>query len=270
MTFAVLETPVNTRMLPKLLAPIESFLQCSTPPSWLREAAKPENLQVLLVDHCNCELKAAQTGLFIMRRYALDSADIEKVAEWTKPYEDFVYQQSYDNDFPDKKTVLSVPLNGCEDQPHSREIIDKMLALVKEELHHFEQVVSILRGRGMEHAPISASRYARGLIKQVRTYEPAALVDKLIIGAYIEARSCERFAKVAPLLDDDIGNFYLRLLKSESRHFQDYLSLAEKVAQLDERVSSSFRERVAQFGRWESELITSPDENFRFHSGAPC
>ena len=45
---------------------------------------------------------------------------------------------------------------------------------------------------------ITPSRYAKGLIKHVKTYEPDAMIDKLIIGAYIEARSCERFAALAP------------------------------------------------------------------------
>ncbi len=270
MTAATSNTAVNHPIIAELLAPVEAFLQCATPDSWLKQAAQPENLHILLVDHCNCELKAAQTGLFIMRRYALSENDIDKVAEWTKPYEDFVYLQQSETEFPDKKSLLSAPLEPIDDDPINQEIIDKMLALVKEELHHFEQVTRILQARNLEHVPLSASRYARGLIKQVRTYEPAALVDKLIVGAYIEARSCERFAKVAPLLDDDIGQFYLRLLKSESRHFRDYLTLAEKIAQQDERVNRGFEQRVVEFGEFEAELIRAPDQEFRFHSGEPA
>ena len=41
-----------------LLKPINQFLQCPTPQSWIDEAIKPENLENLLIDHCNCELKA--------------------------------------------------------------------------------------------------------------------------------------------------------------------------------------------------------------------
>jgi len=64
----------------------------------------------------------------------------------------------------------------------------------------------------------------------VRTHEPAILIDKLICGAYIEACSCERFAKLAPYLDDELNKFYIYLLRSEARHYEDYLSLAQKVA----------------------------------------
>ena len=104
----------------------------------------------------------------------------------------------------------------------------------------------------------------KGLIKHVKTYEPDALVDKLIIGAFIEARSCERFAKLAPFLEEDMEKFYVSLLRSEARHYQDYLDLAEQIAGKD------ISERVAHFARVEAELITSEDSDFKFHSGAPA
>ena len=86
-------------------------------------------------------------------------------------------------------------------------------------------------------------------------------MDILVCGALIEARSCERFARIAPELDDELGAFYLSLLKSESRHFKDYLSLAQRYS--DEPIAP----RVALFCEREKELILTPDEVFRFHSG---
>ncbi|WP_317929410.1 tRNA isopentenyl-2-thiomethyl-A-37 hydroxylase MiaE [Halioxenophilus sp. WMMB6] len=257
------------RNLDALLTPIDAFLQCPTPEAWLQEAVKPENRPILLIDHCNCELKAAQTGLQLMRRYALADDDKSVVAEWTKPYEDFVYFKKGNGIFPDKKAVLSVPLTACEGQPLAAEIIRKMVALIKEELLHFEQVLEILQKSDITYDAISASRYAKGLIKMVRTFEPATLVDKLIIGAYIEARSCERFARLAPRLPPELAGFYYRLLKSEARHFSDYLTLANKVAQTDDRVASGFEARVQEIGAEEATLISSPDDCFRFHSGVP-
>jgi tRNA-(ms[2]io[6]A)-hydroxylase len=67
------------------------------------------------------------------------------------------------------------------------------------------------------------------------------LIDKLICGAYIEARSCERFAALAPWLDDDLQKFYLSLLRSEARHYQDYLDLAQKIAGEDIRAGTPAR-----------------------------
>ena len=101
------------------------------------------------------------------------------------------------------------------------------------------------------------------MLKAVRTHEPLTLIDKLICGAYIEARSCERFAALAPYLDDDLQAFYLSLLRSEARHYQDYLTLAQQIADGD------ISERVRFFGEVEASLITASDEEFRFHSGVP-
>ena len=94
---------------------------------------------------------------------------------------------------------------------------------------------------------------------------------KLKIGSHtegekleIEARSCERFAKLAPLLPQRIGEFYISLLRSEARHYQDYLTLATDIAQQD------IQGRVAFFAAVEAELILSEDADFKFHSGLPA
>jgi hypothetical protein len=57
----------------------------------------------------------------------------------------------------------------------------------------------------------------------VRSREPGRLVDLLIAGAFIEARSAERFAVLAPALDAELGSFYSGLLAAEARHCRLYL-----------------------------------------------
>ncbi|WP_100642909.1 tRNA isopentenyl-2-thiomethyl-A-37 hydroxylase MiaE [Alteromonas facilis] len=243
-----------------LLNPIRSFLIGETPDQWIALAAKPESLEVLLVDHANCELKAAQTAMLLLRRYAVDKASSDALLAWLKPFEDFVYRKQGDGDFS-AHINLSKKLISKSDFVHGDELIDKMVLLIKEELHHFQQVLEIMQARGIDYQTLTAARYAKGLMKHVRTHEPAKLVDTLICGAFIEARSCERFAKLAPHLDDELHKFYVSLLRSEARHFQDYLTLAEKVE------GASIDARVAFFAQCEAELIASPDEQFRFHSG---
>ena len=120
-----------------------------------------------------------------------------------------------------------------------------------------------MQARGIPYRKITASRYAKGMIREIRTHDPATLIDKLICGAYIEARSCERFAKLAPHLDDELNCFYVSLLRSEARHYQDYLTLAEQIA------GGDISERVAHFGRLEAELILSPDSELRFTAACP-
>lgn len=196
------------------LSAIHDFLLCPTPDAWVQAAlAEPE---MMLVDHANCEKKAAGTALNLMFRY-----------------------------------------------PHNFDLLNKMSRLAREELRHFEQVIAIMKRRGISYPHISASRYAAGLREQVRGAEPGRLVDTLICGAIIEARSCERFAKVAPHLDDELQKFYLSLLKSEARHFRDYLTLARKIAGED------IESRIRQLLEVEKSLIEGADQDFRFHSGVP-
>ena len=140
----------------------------------------------------------------------------------------------------------------------------KLAQLIREEMLHYEQVMGLMAERGQVWQHIPAGRYAAGMLKHKRTFEPAAMVDVLIIGAFIEARSCERFAALADVVDDErLAKYYRYLLKSESRHFEDYLALARSISEED------ITERVNFFRDVENDLITTPDNELRFHSGVP-
>lgn len=197
------------------ISAISEFLRCATPDSWVAWALDNESL--LLIDHANCEKKAAASAMNLMYRYV---------------------------DKPD--------------------LLKKMSQLAREELLHFEQVVELMQEKGIDYVHLSPSRYASSLRSHLRTHEPARLIDTLIVGAFVEARSCERFAAIAPKLESRIGNFYRSLLRSESRHYSDYLDLAR---QYD---GSDLAERIAFFAEKEAELISAPDGEFRFHSGVPA
>ncbi len=241
-----------------------SFLHCETPDLWIEKAKQEEHLQLLLTDHMICELKAAQTAMWLIRKYAVDKESGEALLAWLKPYEEFIYHKKGDlSSINVNKNTLSKTLSAKPGSPYGDALIDKMVLLIKEELHHFYQVLEIMTERGIDYDKIGPGRYAKGLISKVKTHEPETLIDKLICGAYIEARSCERFAKLAPHLDDELNKFYVSLLRSEARHYQDYLVLAEQIAGKD------ISERIRYFGEIEAELILSPDQDFKFHSGLP-
>lgn len=197
------------------LTPIYEFLPCKTPEGWLSAAVR--SLPVLMVDHANCEKKAAATAMSLMHRYTDNTA-----------------------------------------------LLNKMSRLAREELRHFEQVLKLMTRRGIAYESVTASRYAQGLREQVRKKDPHKLVDTLIVGALIEARSCERFAALAPYVDAELSDFYVSLLKSESRHFLDYITLAKTLESPD-----VVTERLLLFSGIERDLIESPDTEIRFHSGIP-
>ncbi|WP_278362815.1 tRNA-(ms[2]io[6]A)-hydroxylase [Acinetobacter schindleri] len=147
----------------------------------------------------------------------------------------------------------------------------KLAQLVREEMLHYEQVLEFMNKRGQQWTGLSAGRYAGGLRKEIRTYEPEALIDVLVIGAFVEARSCERFYALAPHVDEELGRYYRYLLKSESRHFEDYLALAMDVAKTAKlkNPKEDIQARIEHIREVEKNLILSPDDMFRFHSGVP-
>lgn len=250
-------------MYTELLAPIHSFLMCETPDEWVEQATKKENLPIILIDHLICELKAAQSAMFLIRKYAVDKDSSDALLEWLKPFETLIYKREGNWRDLAAKNKLTKAVIPKSDSAYGQDLVDKMVMLIKEELHHFYQVLEIMDEYGVEYQSITPCRYAKGMLRHVKTFEPDALVDKLIVGAYIEARSCERFAKLAPHVDKRLGDFYISLLRSEARHFQDYLTLAQEIAGFD------ISERVTFFGDIEAELIATPDTDFKFHSGVP-
>ncbi|MDH3811412.1 MAG: tRNA-(ms[2]io[6]A)-hydroxylase [Gammaproteobacteria bacterium] len=198
-------------------AAIAEFLDTPTPDAWLDVAS--ERLPEMLLDHANCELKAASTALGFLYRY------------------------------PDRTALAQ-----------------RMSRLAREELRHFEQVRSIMDDLEIPFERLSASRYAGGLRDAVRHEEPYKLLDLLLIGALIEARSCERFAKIAPRLPEKLGRFYGGLLASEARHFEHYIAFAKSECGIDE---AEIDARLAELKVLEAALVTEPDDEFRFHSGLP-
>lgn len=145
------------------------------------------------------------------------------------------------------------------------ELLGRISKVAREELRHFEQVVTLMKNRKVVYRSLSARGYASGLHGLVRHYEPAKLIDSLIVAAFIEARSCERFGLLRNIVSPDIGTLYSRLFDAESRHFCLYLELAHNFA--DEK---EILERCQVFREREAHLITGCDPILRFHSGMPC
>lgn len=197
-------------------ATVKDLLACATPKAWVKAALAQQD--VLLIDHANCEKKAAATAFNLMFRYG-------------------------------------------ERLPEMQEALSK---LAREELRHFEQVNRIMRRRGIPYRPLGPARYAEGLRKHLRKKEPERMTDLLVIGAFIEARSCERFESLVPVLQEDLAEFYRGLHAAEARHFQLYLGMARKYG------TGDVDERVEAIAAAEAELIRSEDKLFRFHSGTPA
>jgi tRNA-(ms[2]io[6]A)-hydroxylase len=193
------------------------LLRVPTPAGWIAEArALPD---ILLIDHANCEKKAASTALALMFAYAEDL-----------------------------------------------ELTGKMSRLAREELRHYEQVAKLIRSLGVTPQRLSPGRYAERMRRLVAKTEPQREVDLMICGAFIEARSCERFAALSKGVGAPLSDLFQGLHNAEARHYKVYLDLAGRAAK---RAGVALQARIEEFAALEAELITSPDPLFRFHSGPP-
>src|SRR4029453_7415893 len=157
---------------------VETILLAPTPASWVDHAAA--HWRELLVDHANCEKKAASTALALMFAY-----------------------------------------------PEDRKLSGALSRLAREELRHFEQVQKMMDALDVPYIRQKPGRYGSGLRAATRTSEPGRKLDLMLVGALIEARSCERFRLLAPKLTAPLADFYSTLAISEARHFELYLDLAE-------------------------------------------
>ncbi|TDJ36241.1 MAG: tRNA-(ms[2]io[6]A)-hydroxylase [Gammaproteobacteria bacterium] len=140
-------------------------------------------------------------------------------------------------------------------------LMQSLSRLAREELRHFEQVHKLLQDRGITYKHLSSSRYAAALRERVSNVEPDKLVDTLLTGAIVEARSCERFLGLIDVLPADLREFYRVLATSEARHFKDYLGLAERYAE------KPLQSKLEEMLNLEASLVCEPDTAFRFHSG---
>jgi len=193
------------------------LLRAATPSSWVAQACTLPDL--LLIDHANCEKKAASTALALMFAYAEDL-----------------------------------------------ELTGKMSRLAREELRHYEQVAKCIRALKITPQRLAPGRYAAGLRRLVAKSEPRRELDLMICGAFIEARSCERFAALGRTIGEPLSGLFQGLHSAEARHYRVYLELARRAAA---RAAVNLEQRIQEFAALEAQLILSPDAVFRFHSGPP-
>jgi tRNA-(ms[2]io[6]A)-hydroxylase len=200
------------------------LLMVATPEAWVAEACA--STDTLLIDHANCEKKAASTAIALMFAYAEDL-----------------------------------------------DLTDKMSRLAREELRHYEQVAKLIRSIKITPQRLAPGRYAERMRRLVAKSEPQREIDLMICGAFIEARSCERFATLAETISAPIRDLFQGLHNAEARHYRVYLELARRAAKRAAATSTGtgidLEARILAFGALEAELITASDPVFRFHSGPP-
>ncbi|TVQ93570.1 MAG: tRNA-(ms[2]io[6]A)-hydroxylase [Deltaproteobacteria bacterium] len=135
--------------------------------------------------------------------------------------------------------------------------------LAREELEHFELMLTELDRRQIPFTVLDPSPYAGELMKHVRRGEPDRLVDTLLVCSLIEARSCERMKLLSEhLTDEDLRELYKGLLASEARHHRGYVHLTAELVGREAAV-----ERLRELAEIEAAVIArAPRDQVRMHT----
>ncbi|MFP5286344.1 MAG: tRNA isopentenyl-2-thiomethyl-A-37 hydroxylase MiaE [Thermoanaerobaculia bacterium] len=112
--------------------------------------------------------------------------------------------------------------------PDDAELVDRAAALAAEEVQHFRRVVAILRKRDWPLGERRKNPWAQSLrARIVPGREPWTKIDRLLFGAIVEARSCERFTRLLEVVDDqEVAHLLADLGPAERRHWELFYHLA--------------------------------------------
>jgi tRNA-(ms[2]io[6]A)-hydroxylase len=144
--------------------------------------------------------------------------------------------------------------------------VDTMTGVARDEAAHLAQVTRILRRRGARLERYHKNPYANSLRLLVRKGDPAEILDRVLISALIEVRSCERFAVLATASgDSELAGFYEGLFASEFGHYRVFLDLARKMMS-----AAAVEARWQQLLEAEAEILARQECGPRIHSGDPA
>ena len=141
-----------------------------------------------------------------------------------------------------------------------------MTAVARDEVEHLAVVCRILARRGGRLTKQHSNRYAAELRALVRQGEgKSELVDRLMVSALIEARSCERFKLLGQACEEDaeLRKLYRGLWASEHGHYRTFIQLAEEIEPA-EHVARRWEEMLDA----EAKIISEQPPGPRMHSGA--
>jgi tRNA-(ms[2]io[6]A)-hydroxylase len=144
--------------------------------------------------------------------------------------------------------------------------VETMTGIARDEAAHLAQVTRILMRRGGRLTRVHKNSYANSLRLLVRKGESAEIVDRLLVSALIEARSCERFALLAAASSDaELAALYKALYSSELGHYKVFLKLAQKIADRP-AVESRWQQMLAS----EARIMAQQPPGPAIHSGFVC
>ncbi len=147
--------------------------------------------------------------------------------------------------------------------PGKASLVRSLATVAAEETEHFDRVIQILYGRGGELLPMDTNPYADALLKRSAPTRKDKFLDRMIIAALIEARSCERFVMLAEHMQDaELRTLYGDLIESEMGHRKLFLDLARENFERERA-----EQRIDELFALEGEVVAALPFSYRMHSG---
>ena len=128
-----------------------------------------------------------------------------------------------------EKKASGMAISMLSHYPDRTELVAAMADLAVEELSHYREVVKWIHQRGLITAADEKDPYVLAFRESIRQGRDVYLLDRLLTASIIEARGAERFALVAEALEPGpLKKFYRSIARSEDRHFELFLDLANQ------------------------------------------
>lgn len=159
--------------------------------------------------------------------------------------------------------AASTALSLISKNPGVAGLVEPMVNVAKEELSHYGMIHALVERRGFRPEPITASPYMSEMLRRASVGPHKPFLDRLLLSALVEARSCERFRLLADATPDaELRELFDGLVASEAGHFNLYQELAEKHFPQKE-----VDRRFAVLSKMESALLGELPPGPALHSG---
>ena len=154
-----------------------------------------------------------------------------------------------------EQKAASTCISLIQNYPDRTDLVEKLSPIVTEEWGHFRMVLAEMKKRKLKLGKQRRDDYVNLLRKMIRAGDKVErqLMDKLLVSALIEARSCERFRLLSENLPQpDLRKFYRQFMESEAGHYTLFMKLAKKYMPVKE-----VNERWKQMLESEKEILKS-------------
>lgn len=152
----------------------------------------------------------------------------------TDPYWVNIAEKSIDEILTDhaycEQKAASTCISLIIQYPEKTDLVEELTPIVAEEWGHFRKVLKEMKVRGFQFGKNRSDDYVVQLMKFQRKggKDTERLMDKLLISAMIEARSCERFRLLSLHISDEaLKSFYHEFMVSEAGHYRTFIDLAK-------------------------------------------